>query len=136
MHKCQSCQYEFPRGTIYNRITMGTNKAFKFIYCPKCHTEIPVIKGIKLNRLINFNLNDYVFIKLTAVGKEEHKRQYDELNKSLKNPRSYNPPEEDVNGWSKWQLHTLFSNFGHMIYLGCDPPFETTIKLEFNERSK
>ena len=83
--------------------------------------------------LINFNLNDYVFIKLTKIGKEEHKRQHEELNKSLKKPYPYNPPKEDIDGWSKWQLHTLFTYFGHMIYLGCDSPFETTIKLEFNE---
>jgi len=44
MHKCQACQHEFLRGPVYNRITLGNNKSFKFRYCPKCHTEIPVEK--------------------------------------------------------------------------------------------
>ena len=46
MYKCQSCQHEFPRGTVYNRITMGTNKSFKFRYCPKCNAEVSVEKKI------------------------------------------------------------------------------------------
>ena len=82
-------------------------------------------------KTIDFNVNYYIHVKLTDVGKKELKRQYDELNnkfKSILGP--YNPPKEDNDGWSKFQMHSLMHKFGHMMVLGCLPPFETEIKFE------
>jgi hypothetical protein len=42
---------------------------------------------------------------------------------------TYRPPEEDAEGWSKWQLWSLMSLFGPCMHMGCDVPFETDMRL-------
>lgn len=67
----------------------------------------------------NFNVNDYVKVKLTEKGKEF-------LNK--KRPW-YIKEYLDSDDFVKFQLWDLMSFFGEEIYGGCDNPFETTIKI-------
>jgi len=81
--------------------------------------------------MIDFNVNHYVYVKLRPIGRKELQRQHDELNKEIDGLLGeYEPPGEDKDGWSKWQLHTLMNKFGHMMTLGFDPPFETTIRVD------
>jgi len=67
--------------------------------------------------MIPFNINDYVYAKLTDAGKaiaHEQLAKYEEFD----------------GGWSKWQLWELMAVFGSSMYNGCDVPFETNIRID------
>lgn len=82
-------------------------------------------------KVIEFNLNEYVHVKLTEVGKNEIKRQWSEHNKLFPDVfPEFTPKKEDENGFSKWQMHSLISQLGGLCIMGKTPPFETAIKLE------
>ena len=82
--------------------------------------------------MIKFNINDYVWVRLTDEGKKQLKKQEDSL--ELKMPgvdfKNYLIPCEDSDGWSRWQLWELMYYFGNELYNGCRIPFETEIKIE------
>lgn len=67
-----------------------------------------------------FSINHTVRVKLNDTGRAHYATTY------MKDV----PIREDADGWSTWQLWTLFELFGPAIYLGCFPPFETTIELQ------
>lgn len=78
---------------------------------------------------MKFNINDYVKVKLTDHGREIHKQQYEQWFKDM--PwYEYTPPQEDAEGWSKWQMWDLMQTFGAVLYNGCKLPFETEIEIE------
>jgi hypothetical protein len=79
--------------------------------------------------MIEFNVNDYVLVKVTKRGKEIHRKKYDELVRRYNPPFPYRPIEEDSEGWSKWQLWELMNQLGSHCENGFDPPFETTIQI-------
>lgn len=80
---------------------------------------------------IEFNVNDCVFIKLTDVGLAELKKQHSELAKAFPSISAiFTPPPVDEYGFSKWQLHSLMSTFGHLMNPGFSVPFETTIRIQ------
>jgi len=93
------------------------------------YAKIKAIKQVSHIITKEFNLNYYVYVKLTNIGYDELKRQHAEI---FIDPRS-RPPcpmrDEDADGWSKWQLHELFLRFGHMMLNGFHLPFEPTIRL-------
>ena len=76
-----------------------------------------------------FDINYYVFVKLTDEGKAEHKRQHQELKEVVPSLGDYTPPTEDAEGWSKWQMWVLMSRFGHMCRNRSKLPFDTKIKM-------
>ena len=81
--------------------------------------------------MIELNVNEYVKVKLTDIGKKELKRQYDEFVASFPSYRSeFKLPKEDDDGFSTWQLHSLMNTFGHMMSVGFDIPFERTILID------
>ena len=82
--------------------------------------------------MIEININDSVFVKLTVAGKNELRRQHEELNKELNGfLGDYIQPKEDAEGWSEWQLYHIMNTFGHMMHVGIDDiPFETTIRFD------
>ena len=84
----------------------------------------------------DFNINDCVKVKLTEKGKRIYYHQHDELNNEiLKYGGSLISPIElkyDDEGYVKFQMWHLMEVFGKHLRLGCDTPFETTIKLEVN----
>lgn len=92
--------------------------------------------------LIEFNLNDFVLVKLNENGKRIHKNKFDQL-RNIVAPYykegektglgEYKEPEEDKDGYSKWILWELMQEFGPYITMGFDPPFDTTIKLIIDE---
>lgn len=82
------------------------------------------------NEMTEFNINSYCFVRLTEIGREERKRQYDKLNRQFHGNLGEYKPKKEHDGWSKWQMHHLMNTFGHML-TNCDPiPFEPTIRLE------
>jgi len=81
------------------------------------------------------NINDDVWVRLTDSGRAEMERQHVELfaesytSAGLPLPPMWKP-EEDADGWSRWQLHVLMNTFGHLLVNGTAPlPFETTIRV-------
>ena len=83
---------------------------------------------------MKFNISDDVKVKLTDYGrrvlKEAHNELINKYNISKDSPvYEYIPPEEDNEGWSRWQLWHLMEKFGDVIYLGAVLPFEPTIDI-------
>lgn len=79
---------------------------------------------------LDFNINGGVRVKLTDLGRALHRKKHSDLfAKYHAVERPYIPPVEDQDGWSEWQMWSLMQWFGEFIYLGCDPPFETTIQI-------
>ncbi len=78
-----------------------------------------------------FNINDHVWVKLTPKGKamvrEQDARWSQLYATSFGRLPTAEKQEADYGGWSRWQLWSLIEAFGSALYLGCDPPFETTI---------
>ena len=83
-----------------------------------------------------FNINGYVKVKLTDKGREILKKEHESLVKefgvSFIGDHPF-LPTEDENGYGEWQLWRLMETFGKHIYMGCDPPFETTIEIIYGE---
>ena len=78
-----------------------------------------------------FNINYYVKVKLTQVGKDELLRQHKEwLIKIPSLKREFTLPKEDEDGYSKWQMHSLMNSFGHLMSIGFNTPFETEILID------
>jgi hypothetical protein len=68
----------------------------------------------------SFNVNWYVRVRLTDTGRAHLRKVWP----------IYRSKVEESDGLSRWQLWSLMETFGAAMYLGCDPPFETTIELE------
>ncbi len=85
---------------------------------------------------IPFNVNDYVYVKLTNYGKEKLKQDFEKeisyLSKESKEKikKSFKLFEEDENGWSKWQLWDLMNKLGKYWTMGCENVFDTNILFE------
>lgn len=80
--------------------------------------------------IFEFNVNDWVMVKLTDVGIAELERGNREWAEMHPKFRKFELPKTDIDGYSKWQLHYLMSRFGHLMAVGLPPPFETTIRLD------
>ena len=68
--------------------------------------------------MLEFNINRYCWVQLTDRGR-----------KILEDKWS---PEEDENGWSRWQMHDLMLTFGDVLYPGFGVPFNPDIRIETN----
>jgi len=81
--------------------------------------------------MLEFNLNRYVWVKLTDEGRAELKRQYDETYLMWSGEYAdFVAPIEDKDGWSRWQGWCLFAELGHMLNCGASQPFETSIRFD------
>lgn len=83
---------------------------------------------------MKFNINNYVKVRLTDRGREILLEQHNDLNcfrtTEHLSPLDYNPPKEDGEGYSRWQMWSLINTFGEYTCIGKEPPFETDIILE------
>jgi len=82
--------------------------------------------------LIEFNMNDYVKVKLTEIGKKELERQHHKVYEECVYKQPYEPMLPDKDGWYKFQFHDLMHKFGRLMFMGSNLPFETTVKIEAN----
>lgn len=76
---------------------------------------------------MEFNINNYVRVRLTDAGRAHHRKEWEELLAGTK--LTYTPPVEDAGGWSRWQLWNLMQVFGPMIGMGMPSPFGTVIDI-------
>lgn len=82
---------------------------------------------------MRYNFNDYIRVKLTDTGREIHRRNHQAL-QSMMPPDAaeafpYRAPDEDADGWSKWQGWHLMREFGPWMRMGTEPPFELTVEI-------
>jgi hypothetical protein len=81
-------------------------------------------------KAIQFNINNEVKVRLTLRGREIHKADYDgNFPEHLKEKYPYSPPEEDNDGFSKWQMWRLMNLFGPYLGLCEENPFDLTIRI-------
>ena len=79
-------------------------------------------------RTIDFNINDHIWVKLTAAGLRVHKDYWE--------PHSdghYRVPEIDSEGWSRFQMHEVAKVFGSSLSHVRELPFETSIRFEVKD---
>jgi hypothetical protein len=88
--------------------------------------------------MIELNINEYIKVKLTDFGKrmleQDHIKFFTSLGILDKYP--YTPPEEDSNGYSKFQLWELMRNFGKYMRNGGELPFQTVILINVDKEDK
>ena len=86
---------------------------------------------------VPFNVNEYVRVKLTERGKKCLRENYDKLAQAWggKLTFQFRLPEEDADGWSRWQMWSLMQDLGPHISIGSEPPFETSIEVLANTQS-
>lgn len=80
--------------------------------------------------MADFNINNWVSVKLTAEGRAHHRREYDRLAANAGASFVYRPPNEDAQGWSRWQLWHLMEVFGPLCRLGYVLPFDPVIRFD------
>lgn len=76
------------------------------------------------------NINSIVRVQLTDKGRTLLKADFERF--LAENPSmrlQYEPPEEDVNGWSQFQMWQLMSKFGSHFTDGADLCFNTVIEI-------
>lgn len=78
---------------------------------------------------MKFNINHNIKVRLTDLGRAIHEKQHDTVLGNMRYKYPYNPPKEDENGWSKWQLWDFMATFGPYMGNGCDMPAETEIEI-------
>ena len=82
---------------------------------------------------MQFNINNYVRVRLTDHGREIHQRNHFSLlgamPSDVRAEFPYVSPKEDQDGWSEWQLWHLMREFGPWIRMTGEPPFSTLIEV-------
>lgn len=79
---------------------------------------------------VAFNINETVLVRLNDHGREIIKKddaKWGELYPRLRGHSTL--PEEDADGWSKWQLWRLMTKFGPHMLAGAPNPFDITIRI-------
>lgn len=77
-----------------------------------------------------FNVNESVRVKLTDHGRRIHFENWRAFRQQFPLVGGeYQPPKEDENGWSEWQLWVLMQTFGKHITMSKPNPFKTTISM-------
>lgn len=84
-----------------------------------------------MESFIEFNINDYVYVRLTDFGRACLQRNHDELVALAggHDPFLFKLPKEDNDGWSKWQMWHLMGELGQYTGMGSRNPFEMTIRI-------
>ena len=77
-----------------------------------------------------FNINDEIQVKLNDKGREIYLHAFDD-----DVPERVSLPEEDAEGYSKFQMWVFMQIFGPHINMGFAQPFDTTIKFNPKERT-
>ena len=93
-----------------------------------------------------YNINSPVRVKLTAIGLGRYADQMRDLNVSCRSSRSIHgmsedypefplTPKTDSEGYYHTSMWALMQDFGDLINIGCQLPFETEILIEAKDLS-
>lgn len=80
-----------------------------------------------------FNVNHYVRVRLNDHGRNIHRDYWKPHTDAL--GHVYHPPEEDADGWSKWQMWELMQLYGQHMRNGSNVPFNLEIEIVENQSS-
>ena len=80
-----------------------------------------------------FNVNSYVWIKLTKLGLRKLKERHNEIYKQCPSVVKLPPPEPDADGFCKLQLWDVMTICGPCGSNGANIPFETNIRINDSE---
>lgn len=83
-------------------------------------------------RLIPFNVNWNMRVKLNKSGLDELQRRHEEFRKLSPRIGEFNPPV-DVDCYYRAQAWVIMEELGHLITMGVTPPFETKVLLEIED---
>lgn len=86
--------------------------------------------------MIEFNINNYVWIKLTEKGEQIRKDNHNTLYGENASKYEMIKHEKNNEGFERWQLWELMQEFGSAMWNGCAVPFETIIKLEIGNADR
>lgn len=81
---------------------------------------------------VDFNVNEFVKVKLTEEGKRILKDKHDNLRSKFPTLGEFKL-SLDQDGYYNVQLWCLMQEFRDCIYMGCELPFETDIKINIKE---
>ena len=84
-------------------------------------------------KMVRFNVNDFVWVRLTALGRKTHRSWFRELFSGALRIPVFTPAKEDAKGWSRWQLWELFQVFGKHMGNGFPLMFKTTMRVEIED---
>ena len=92
----------------------------------------PIQKPTPPEQWIAFNVNGAVRVKLTQTGVAEYRRIREEVNARLMPGAKHlqTEPKLDADGYYRDSMWSLMQDFGHLMRLGGETPFATTILLE------
>lgn len=76
---------------------------------------------------MNFNINHEVEVQLTPLGRRLLREKYNA--KRAWGAVEYQPPTEDAEGWSRWQLWELMAQLGPHMSMGMSLVIRTTIRI-------
>jgi len=79
---------------------------------------------------MNFNINDYVKVKLTYHGMDILRKNHAKIFAHTYKVPDFVPPIVDEDGYTEFQMWYLMQEFGEYIYLGCENPFMHDIIIE------
>lgn len=80
-----------------------------------------------MNAPDRLNINDWVWVRLTARGRDIDRAAHERLRAVAPSIGPYTSDEKG--GWSRWQLYRLMYAFGEDCCIGADLPFEAEISL-------
>jgi len=83
-----------------------------------------------------YNVNSNVWVRLTPLGHEIHKKFWAEALKGSTIEHAIPVLKVDEDGWTEFQMWDLMCIFGHHLYNGCKPPFETYIRFRGDDVTK
>ena len=80
----------------------------------------------------SFNINSTVKVRLTKVGEELLKKNWEDFWNSFGrlDEFPYEPPNTDADGYVKFQMWDLMARLGEYCGLVDDLPFETVILID------
>ena len=74
---------------------------------------------------VTFNINNYVYVKMTPAGVEHHRKYWKEFNIDIARPAF------DEDGYSKFQLWEVMHIFGPLMFNGqITQPFDLAIRFD------
>jgi len=76
---------------------------------------------------IQFNINDYVKVRLNDYGIEILKKEHADLKLQIPDLSEFKMPAVDGEGYTKYQTWQLFEHFGKYIEFTSQLPFDTNI---------
>ena len=119
VNKCWDCDRSF----------IGAKLARQCLGCAVKYA----LSVMEQNKWQGRNLNDYVKVKLTDLGREVVVKNHNKLFGDKAHLYPVSMPVPDVDGWCEMQLWHVMNEFGEHMWHGAKPVIET--EFQFGQRT-